>query len=564
MLNFFVEHLAVIIEAMVIAVVLTFLLLRPRRASTWLRAAERGLGRIGRRQGLAVALIGLLALAGSATLSLVGHVTKPRVHDEFSYLLAADTFAHGRLSNPTHPLWVHFESIHILQQPTYASKYPPAQGLMLAAGQVIGGHPIVGVWMSTALACAAVSWMLFAWLPPRWAILGSLLAALHPGILLQWGQCYWGGTVAMMGGALVFGALRRIVSRPRVRDAVLLGVGLAVLANSRPYEGLVASLPVAVVLLAWMLGKKGPAAQVSITRIGLPVVTILALTAGAMGFYNWRVTGAALRLPYLVHEATYGMAPFFLWQQPRPEPMYRHEIVRNHHVRARVHYMQQQSVWGLAKASLQKAKDLWKFYQGSYRAWLVLTVPLVLLPWVLRDRWARFALLTCGVLLAGLAVETWVMPHYAAPIAGLVCVLALQALRHLRVWRWYGRPTGRCAVWTIVVIAVASFIMAFAQQMQKKSSGWGSERARILAQLKEDGRRHLVIVRYGSLHSSLNEWVYNEANIDGAQVVWARDLGTIQNRKLLEWFKDRVVWLAEVGQDHSPLELVPYPIESHQ
>jgi hypothetical protein len=217
-----------------------------------------------------------------------------------------------------------------------------------------------------------------------------------------------------------------------------------------------------------------------------------------------------------------------------------------------------------AKGELSEGEKAPDIYQGSYRAWLVLTVPLVLLPWVLRDRWARFALLTCGVLLAGLAVETWVMPHYAAPIAGLVCVLALQALRHLRVWRWYGRPTGRCAVWTIVVIAVASFIMAFAQQMQKKSSGWGSERARILAQLKEDGRRHLVIVRYGSLHSSLNEWVYNEANIDGAQVVWARDLGTIQNRKLLEWFKDRVVWLAEVGQDHSPLELVPYPIESHQ
>ena len=30
------------------------------------------------------------------------------------------------------------------------------QGLILAAGQVLGGHPVVGVWISTALGCAAI------------------------------------------------------------------------------------------------------------------------------------------------------------------------------------------------------------------------------------------------------------------------------------------------------------------------------------------------------------------------------------------------------------------------
>src|SRR5215510_15620390 len=274
MLRLFAAYLEVLAEALTIVVVLMVVLLtQPRYATSWLRTVERELSWIAQRHGLSVMLVGLLALGSSATLSLLGCMPEPNVHDEFSYLLAADTFSHGRLSNPTHPLWVHFESFHILQQPIYASKYPPAQGLMLALGQLIGGHPIVGVWISTALACAAVYWMLLAWLPARWALLGGGLTALHPRILLWWGHSYWGGAVPMLGGALVFGALRRIVRRPSGRDSLLLGIGLAVLANSRPYEGLVASSPVLVALLVWMVGKKGPTTRVLFGQVALPTLT---------------------------------------------------------------------------------------------------------------------------------------------------------------------------------------------------------------------------------------------------------------------------------------------------
>jgi hypothetical protein len=546
-------------EALAIAIVFMLAFSVQRSRPTWLFRAERCLSRMAQRRAPLFALVGLLALAGSISLSLLGRLPEPSVHDEFSYLLAADTFSHGRLSNPTHPLWMHFESFHILQKPTYASKYPPAQGLMLALGQVIGGHPIIGVWISTTLACAATCWMLLAWLPPRWAVLGGLLVALHPGMLLVWSQSYWGGTVSAMGGAILFGAWRRIVRYPRLRHALLLGVGLAVLANSRPYEGMLVSLPVAVALLVWILGKNGPKAQVSIGQIALPILALIAVTGGGMACYNWRVTGDPLRMPYQVYETTYSPTPLFLWQQPLPMPTYRHVVMREFYQFTDYLFKEQHTVGGLAWMSWHKVKTYWTFYQGGRYLRLVLTIPLIMLPWLLRDRWSCFALLTCGVLGVGLLIEPWMYPHYAAPITGLVVVLVLQALRRIHLWRWRGQPVGRLLVCSILVVALASFTVAWVQRMQNKWSGWQFDRAGILRELKADGARHLVIVRYGPQHQPNNEWVYNEADIDGAGVVWAREIDLPQTGPLLEYFKDRRVWLAEINDDRIRPKLVPYP-----
>jgi hypothetical protein len=187
-----------------------------------------------------------------------------------------------------------------------------------------------------------------------------------------------------------------------------------------------------------------------------------------------------------------------------------------------------------------------------------------MLPWVLRNRWHRFALAVCGVLLAGMVVETWLMPHYAAPVVGLAIALLIQAMRQLQLWNWACVPMGRFLTWSFWVIAMAFFIVAFAQRMSDQPANWGIERARLLNQLQNDGRKHLVIVRYGTLDipydRGYREWVYNEADIDGAQVVWAREMDTAQNHRLLKYFKDRTVWLVEVDQYDSPPKLVPYPL----
>jgi hypothetical protein len=363
--------------------------------------------------------------------------------------------------------------------------------------------------------------------------------------------------VALAGGALVFGALRRIMRRPRLSSALLMGIGFAVLANSRPYEGLLVSLPAALLLFIWMLGRNGPQAQVSVKRIVLPLGGVVVFTAVAMGLYNWRVTGDPLLMPYQVHEATYAIAPNFLWHQPWPEPAYRHKVMRDGNLSDLERYTERRA------AGIRWILYPWSHSKFRYLPYpILLAGPLVLLALVLRDRWSRFALLTCSVLVVGLIMETYFFLHYAAPMMALLFALVLQAMRHLRLWQWRRWRAGQLMVSAIVTLCFASFLAVFAQQLWVRRGAEMPARTRIRTQLNQAQGRHLVLVRYGPSHLLHEDWVYNEADIDKSKVVWARDMDRAHNRKLLDYFKDRQVWLVEVGNDHVPPEPRPYPVTS--
>ena len=206
-----------------LAVVVSLLL--PRLASGQFSTLERGFGRIARRRTLAWIAVGVLALIARAALLPLLPVPVPTIHDEFENLLMADTFAHGRLTNPPHPMRAHFETFHILQEPTYTGIVPPAQGLLLAAGKVIGGHPFVGVWLSVGIMCAAICWMLQGWLPPSWALLGGLLAVMRFGVFSYWANSYWGGAIAAIGGALVLGSYPQDPKTSANNRCIVDGIG---------------------------------------------------------------------------------------------------------------------------------------------------------------------------------------------------------------------------------------------------------------------------------------------------------------------------------------------------
>src|SRR5467141_933728 len=534
---------------------LSFLaLLLPRLTSKVFRIVESLFAGFAARKTLAIIAFFFVVIAARLDVLPRLPVPVPGIHDEYSYLLLGDTLAHGRLANPPHPMWMSFESFHVNWFPTYSSKYPPGQGAVLALGQLLG-HPWIGVLLSVAAMCAATLWMLQAWLPARWALLGGVLVALKFGIASYWINSYWGGAVAAIGGALVLGAMLRIARRARTRDALLLGLGIAILANTRPFEGLLFCIPVAGWFLWWLAGKTKSTVtlRMRLVRVFAPLAVVLTLTVGFIGYYNRRLTGHAFTFPHTLNTRTYRTTGLFLWDHPKEPLAYHNQPFKDFYNRwEREDY---QNTWrDVRKVSVEKLTR-----SGSTYFWWGAILLLPTLPFVFFDRQMRLPVLIFLMGAAGFLVLIWSMPHYAASLTCVIFLLLVQAIRHLRTFRLGGRLIGLALSWAIIYL-LASDAGFFVRRHLCDQLDWTCKgdpsRTALGEKLSHTPGKHLIVVRYEENHNFHDEWVYNGAEIDTAKVLWARELDPVQNAKLFAYFKDRQIWLVEPDTDNT--ELIPY------
>jgi hypothetical protein len=508
------------------------------------------------RKKIAIAICGILPVL--IRLSMLGFapVPDPSIHDEFSHLLLSDTLVHGRLTNPTHPMWQHFETIHVIQQPTYNSMYPPGQGAFLAFGETVFGEPWAGVVVGVGLMFAAMCWMMQGWLPPAWAFYGTLIAILKFGVVGLWMNSYLGGAVPGIGGALLIGSLPRLKRGvDPAWNGLLFGLALVILMLTRPFEGAVLACA-ALVYIAPILWRKRPLAW----KAAIPAACVLFCGFAFNAYYCWRVTGSPIKLPYMVNRDTYGW-PENLAFLPAKKVVFRHKVLQAMYhleVERRDRY---ENPLDIAESLDTRLYDNWTFFFGP-----LLAAPLMFLPWIFRDKRTRPLVLFAGAIAILNLFQLVLYPYHLGPIVAVLFALVAQGIRHIYVL--LSRLDRRRAMYFAIVLPACLIVVGAMKQeaaqltiplayWEKAAETHREARADIEQWLEGRPGKQLVIVHYSPYHSPNQEWVYNRADIDNSKVVWAREMDAASDARLREYFHDRETWLLDA--DVWPQHLVRYP-----
>jgi len=272
------------------------------------------------------------------------------------------------------------------------------------------------------------------------------------------------------------------------------------------------------------------------------------------------VTGHANRLPYTEYQRQYGYVPLFNFRPLSPAKTYRNLSVANVFFGWEYNQWKRSRTWNLP---VERARD-WE----TFLAMVAPAAPLMLLflgfLWrTLRDRRVALPLLGLAAVFLGSFLQIAYNSHYAAPASAALLLVLVQSLRHLRHLPApagsIGRALGR-ALPAAMLLAVlgAQGARLYRQEPIEQTQPVNARRRKIERKLRDEhpGARHLIVVRYTGTQDPHEEWVYNRADIDASDVVWAHDMGAAENRRLLDHFKNRTVWL--FLPDLDPGSMSPY------
>jgi len=525
-------------------------LLWPGLGNSWFSRIEAWFQALARRRILTALLLALLPIVLRLTLLPIEGVPVPHIHDEFGHLLIADTLLHGRLANPPHPNPEFFETIYVIQRPTYSSNYPIGIGISLAIGQLLFGHPWGGVLLFVSLMCAGVYWMLLQWTTPGWALIGGLITIMSWGVLSEWASSYCGGAAAAVAGCAIIGALPRTFDKSKPIYAVVFGFGLSYSFLIRPFETLLIVPCVVVFVLLHRETMREIRFQRTLLFISLGLAPGVLLTA----LHDHAVTGKYSELPYVLNRKQYGAPQTFSFQ---PASVPQHPLTH-----------EQQAVYEWQKEAHDKVASFRGFLDvlpsriAVVRLYLASTLwPLLfILPFCRMDRRLIWIIGSIAFMAIGGSLYGFFLPQYVAPFIGFFLLLGIAAMQRLNEFEW-----GRLTVRLFLVITFCHFAALFGLSMARGLAPSAARltgrpvvvtqtpRSSALKRLTKEGGNQLVFVAYGARHSFYNEWVWNAADIDSSRIIWARDLGPENDARLMTFYPGRSVWRADVGGGEAKL-----------
>jgi len=178
-----------------------------------------------------------------------------------------------------------------------------------------------------------------------------------------------------------------------------------------------------------------------------------------------------------------------------------------------------------------------------------------------RFRAGRLAMSGLVAAAAALLLSKYFRTHYAsAAVAPLYILTAIgfERMAEVRRGRWPVGAALSTALIVCVFLSVGLKVTRVAAFYEEKGYGeFTRARSRVLERLAQEPGRDFVIVRYADGHDPNREWVYNRADIDGSEVVWARDMGAIRNAELIDYFADRRIWDLRISEFEEVVGLEP-------